>query len=220
MEISTLVISIVLENDDAFHDLSAKEIAFFMASCKDARESKVLQKMQNKHRALHLYYTALNTIQDAAYVLKKYRTIQDLDLSRKLFADAKEFVRTFDNELEPVKECLSRILIAEYKELLFELAYHYIQESYYDFAFLFRIFKSNIFEQLSFITPSDIQNGLHDPTHYAFLDLENGYYKFYEKIEVNGINVFQDDKCKKYVDMIEGRYDSDEDESDYDEDDE
>jgi hypothetical protein len=51
------------------------------------------------------------------------------------------------------------------------------------------------------------------------LDIETGYYKFYAKIEVNGTSIFEDKTCKEYLDMIEGRYDSDND-SDYDSDDE
>lgn len=111
MDQSHLVLSILLENESAYHQLSAQEIANFMASCKDAYNSKPLQTMRNKHRALYLYNKAWDTIQEAAFVLKTYRTIKDLDLSRKLFEEVKEFVKTFDNEPDAIKDCLSRLHI-------------------------------------------------------------------------------------------------------------
>lgn len=207
MNNSELVISIVLDNNNAFHYLSAQEIATLMTSCKNAWNSNVLKNMRNKHRALYLYYKAWDIMNEAYFVLKHYRTSKDLALSRKLFKEHKEIVKAFYNETNDVKDCLSRILIAEYKELLYDLAYDYIDNSsYYDYEFLLENFKYNMLQNLTFCNITHI----HDPTHYTFMDIDNNYYKFYIQIEKQGINLLQDVRCKKFINMIEGIYSDDE----------
>ena len=210
MDQSELVISILLNNDNAFHYLSAQEIAIFMASCKNARTSKALKNMQNKHRAVYLYDKAWYIMKDAYFILKHYRTINDLDLSRKLFNEHKEIVAAFYNETDDVKDCLSRILLAEYKELLYNLAYDHLDLSYYyDNIFFLATFQNNMLQNLSFC---NIDTHIHDQTHYAFMDVDDDYYTFYIQIEKQGKNLLQDDRCIKFnKHAIEGNYTDDED---------
>lgn len=207
MDKSELILSIVLDNDDAFHYLSAQDIAIFMSSCKNAYNSKVLQKMQTKHRAWYLFYKAWYVMEEAHLVLKHYRTIQDLDLSRKLFAEHKQLVKSFEDETIDIKDCLSRVLIAEYKELLYHLAYDYIDNSsYYHCKHLYESFKYNMLTNLSFC---NILTHIHDPTHYVFMNIDSNCYKFYHQIERQGKSALQDAKCKKFIAIMEGTYDSD-----------
>jgi hypothetical protein len=218
MDQSELIISIVLDNDNAFHNLSAHETALFMTSCKNAWTSKALQKMHNKHRAMYVYNKAWHLMERACLVLKHYRTLEDLDLSDKLFKEHKEIVASFHNETSEVKDCLSRILIAEYKELLYNLAYDNIDNSsYYHHQFLFEIFKEDMLQNLSFC---NIDTHIHDQSHYAFMDIEDDHYKFYTQIEKRGKNLLQDDRCIKFINMIEGNDTDDEEDTDYEDEDE
>lgn len=203
MDEAELILSVVLDNDNAFHYLSAKEIAIFMASCKNAYNSNILQKMRNKHRALYLYYKAWYMMKDAHLTLHNYRTLQDLDLSRKMFDKHRDIVREFQNETDDVKDCLSRILAAEYKELLYDLAYDCVDIScYYHYRFLLEKFKYDMLQNLSFC--NNALADIYDPTHYVFMDIDEDYYKFYINIEKHGKNILQDNRCVAFIDMIEG----------------
>ena len=72
--------------------------------------------------------------------------------------------------------------------------------------FLFSLYKSNIMDIFNIC---NIEDYVHDPTHYVFLHLPTDHYKFYTKIEKTGVNILQDKKCKYYLDVQEGKYDSD-----------
>lgn len=207
MDQSELVISILLDNHSAFHYLSAHEIGMFMTSCKNAYNSKVLQTMRAKYRAWYLYDKAFNMMDEAHLVLKYYRTSDDLDLSRKLFDNHKQIVKSFDDETIDTKDCLSRILIAEYKELLYGLAYDCVEKSlYYHYEALYQTFRYNMLLNLPYC---NIVTHIHDPMHYTFMNIDSTYYTFYNKIEKQGKSVLQDARCKKYIDMMEGNDNSD-----------
>jgi len=207
MDKSELILSLILDNNVIFHSFSSKEITCLKVSCKYAYNNKILKNMQNKHRALDLYYISWDMIVEAYQVLKNYRTSEDLILSRKLFNDHKEFVKKLEDESDDIKDCLSRIIIAEYKDLLYNLAYNNIDNSlYYDYKFIFEQIEYEMIEKLTFC---NISTHIHDPNHYAFMNIDKNYYKFYDNIEKYGINIFQDKKCKKYIDIIKGEYDSD-----------
>jgi hypothetical protein len=119
-------------------------------------------------------------------------------------------------ENEDVHDCMSRVIMADYKESLYTQMFQETDTTTTDFARFMRNLRETVF--INELGICDLQNHVHDPTHYVFNDTE--HYDFYEQFEKHGKNILE--KYRKWCDCEEDsdfEY-GDEDEEDYEEDDE
>jgi len=177
LDSSDLVFDLVMSSDKAFEgNLSKEQVANLMLLHKDALGNPNVWRMYCKHYAYHLYNQLHQAIKDWV----KSQHIEDADM--QVHEDKKnEILRIIHEEADDVLwDCFERLVLSEYKEYVYNCNgkyYLYFGADYHD----------EMYKYAEFIHMFDVENHIHDPTHFMFVDTDE--YEFYENDEKHGHKV-------------------------------
>ena len=214
---SELVMSIVFDNDSTFQWLTKQQTKNVLLTNKQASKNKNAIAMRNKYYALKLYYDLYALVYKVGTAVHYARTPMQKSLSRRMQRECDVIIKNTSKicyENEGVCDCMSRIIIADFKESLYTEMYNHNDT---EFARFMRALCASVF--INELKICNVQNHVHDPTHYVFHGAKQ--YTFYEKFEKHGLSMIEEHQ--KWINS--DHYDNDEDEyddteySDYDEED-
>ena len=185
---------------------------------KTTKTSKHVSNMHKKWSAMSLYsdiYVYVTDIVYATYYLNNNRDRTSIHQLQRECDKYLEYVKDLCNKDVELKDCLAKIINADYRQSLYNKYYQiYDHESKLMMELLFYDVCEEIYVQKLDIC--DVENYKHDPTHYLFDD--GYYYAFYEKLEKDGVSdiykMYQEQKENLNTAFI---YDSDTNEYESDE---
>lgn len=185
MDLSQLVMSIVFENEEAFKNISKKQLGIICCTTKLASTNKNIIQSWNKYIAYDMYDSIVDKLWEAERVsMKSGYNHEYISISSSIcsiMADIAEFC-SYNSD---VKDCLQRLVAAEHKEASYNIIYSYRDNDYRRFYSNQRdLFIDTIYDSIWF----DIHNHIHDPSHYMFADKS---YSFYDKIEKCGNSILE-----------------------------
>jgi hypothetical protein len=177
-KMTELALSVLINNDNVFKDLTKEQTITILLTFKDAKHNKSIQQMQVKYMVYSIYNKLHSAVISLVFANKK----QDLDKIIASQADINTcFHKIQENDME-VQESFSRLLVAEFKELVYNSKYDPCFEKIEDDIM-------TVYENI--VPVEDALNHKHDPTHYMFSE-KPYWYSFYEMLECNGGSVFDD----------------------------
>jgi len=173
---------LVLEHDDAMKNLTYEQTKNVILTTKTANESKNVVCMRKKYTAVNLYNGIYNYIMEIGYATYYSNNNRDRSYIHQLERECDNclnYVRSVLNEDEELKDCLAKLINADYRDALYNQYYELVTN---DFELLFYDLCDDIYVKKLGIC--DVENYKHDPTHYMFID---GYpYRFYDELEKDG----------------------------------
>jgi len=178
-----LVMELVLEHDDAFKELTFQQTKNLILTTKKATMSKNVMRMHRKYTAFAIYndiYHYIMDIVNAVYYSKKRNTPHVNRIQREC-DDCLDSVYNLCLEDAELKDCLARIINADYRDALYRKYYEIVTD---DFLLLYYDLCEEIY--IKKLGICDVENYKHEPTHYMFTD---GYpYIFYDELEKDGVS--------------------------------
>jgi hypothetical protein len=188
MDMSELVMSIVFENEEAFKDISKKQIGIICKTTKLATESITIMQMRNKYMAFDMYNSVSNKLNEALYTLYNGGCPETVAKYEALCSEAHDImadIYDFCSYNPDVKDCLQMLIMAEYKEATYNIVYSYRDNKYRHFhTMLSQVFIENLHTSVC----DDVYNHFHEPHHYVF---DGKKYMFYDKVEINGNSILE-----------------------------
>jgi hypothetical protein len=172
-----LALSIVFANTTCFQDLTKEQTKMLVFTCKDAQLNENVEKMRIKYQVNHFH----NTLKDLLYSLARFDHNKDqiqidecnTKINKMLYDDMYER----DDEFA---DAFSRLMMAEYKERIFDDLYDPSADNCMD-KIILECYDKIIITDSCFYDP---YNHYHDPSHYMFTGDGTHYeYSFHELFE-------------------------------------
>jgi len=168
MDKAELIIDIVFRLETTFDNLTRDEcVNIFHTFPKYIKVNKNIKEAFNKYLTHHIYNTISTYVMSSSYLC-----LLGLQEKKTYFDENKAGL---DNILAMIKQdeirnCFESLLIAEYKEILFEDSYDSYYNNKYDMQIIDLIIDYYFNDDIT-----RILNHKHDENHYMFRDVQ---YKF------------------------------------------
>lgn len=178
-----LVVSLVFVNDETFQNLTKNELANLMLTSKQSYTNK------NIIRQIDIMYIKINVYEIFKIFDENIKNMgiskdrRDMEKYSLYMNNIYQISTTVQKECMEFQDCFIDLVIAEYKE--------YVYENFYsrNFDGIKCIYMKTYKDFL--ISNNLLYDHVHDPTHFMYKD-NNKTYNFYEKIEK-----FEDYKTKE-----------------------
>ena len=202
MERSELVMDIVFSNEETFKGLSVNEW------CVIRTISKIVEKNQNiinaalRFRVSNTYNELYLKIVNGCYATNNAYSEKQRAEAHAMFEEADDIVKQIAeicNSDSAFRDCLSRLIMAEYKEnlydMLFDINIHHMDRFIYGMA------RSYFIKKLALGNPKKY---IHDPEYFMF---ERYNYKFHDFEKANGsiIAAKRIEQRESHVERIRGK---------------
>lgn len=174
MNQSELVMSIVFDNEEIFKWLTPRQTHILLLTSKASAANKSVQAMRSKHYAMRMYYDMYGMIYEIATTSSTAEKKEHVRLQKQC-AKLIKFAANICAKEEAIKDCLSRKIMAAYKEGIYTIMYTEINSTARSVFFLA---ESALINELGIC---DVEDHKHDPNHYVFEKDE--YYTFCEMDE-------------------------------------
>jgi hypothetical protein len=176
-----LVFSVLFENDNAFEELSKESCKNLLdVSCSMCVKNKNIKQAMNKYQITHLHKLVQQNV-------RKMMITNDEETKDLLLQNQQAIFDSITNE--EILDGLKRLLIANFKELVYESMYfpHFTDEESDEMQEYFELIKRHFGENAAY-------NHVHDPSHYLFSG-EPCYYMFYYYVEIKGTSIMDHSIC-------------------------
>ncbi len=184
-----LALTVTLNNDNAFGNLTKEQTIMIFQTFKDAKYNKCLMNMRNKYITYGIYNNMHSAIISLAFGNNKNDMPKILDSHNKINGCLSKI---YDSN-EEIQDAFIRLFLAEYKELVYgSLHVPHFERIETD---ILAIYENIIAQNKEYY---DVYNHWHDPTHYMFVD-KKYMYDFYDAFESKGMSVF-DEEFEEWID--------------------
>jgi len=202
MERSELVMDIVFSNEQTFKGLSVNEWCVIRTTSKDVEKNQNIINAALRFRVCNTYNEVYSKIVNSCYTLNKAYSEKQRAEAQAMFEEANNLVKQIAeicNSDSDFRDCLYRLIMAEYKENLYDMLFD-TNIQHMD-RFIYAMARSSFIKNLALGNPKKY---IHDPEHFMF---ERYTYKFHDFEKTNGsiIAAKRIEEREKHVDRIRGK---------------